>query len=393
MINDVVKSEKDELIVVIPSSQAPSFQTIPQFESTNRFRRDGIDPTVDHLERSSLLEKIVDSLKESKILVLCSPAASGKTSMLCCLRKKYPLYNCIYFSCFSKKFSLDELFLNRVTDYTNQTFDLSDGKPYVIILDDAQELYDDSEFWNKLIKHVQGSLPNNVRFIFSATRLYTGMQSSTPSFKYLHRLSRDDFLLNEQESMEFLNSSYGLPENMQFETLKDVIIKQCNGNIGALRISVDFIETKFQNEKCPKESELLRYFLSRSILGFYSRCFSRGCHLIRDEKLKTTLINCLLSDTLFIGREHVEEYSILAKYGILVLNEEEDRVFFSSTLAKRYFVDRVLPNRCETNPSTLDELVKKTIQNMSASALKQSIVNDEISPTFPHFNINSFLDY
>ena len=69
--------------------------------------------------------------------------------------------------------------------------------------------------------------------------------------------------------------------------------------------------------------------------------------------------------------KNIDYYSSLQKAGILV--ELPDSTFnFTSPLAKRYFFKWIFPNRSEDAPSSLQELIKNVISNMSSTILKNS---------------------
>ena len=60
----------------------------------------------------------------------------------------------------------------------------------------------------------------------------------------------------------------------------------------------------------------------------------------------------------------------------LVLVEfPEDTIDFSSQVAKRYYFKRMFPTRSETTPSSLRELLKSVISNMSCTVLMNSAAN------------------
>jgi hypothetical protein len=82
----------------------------------------------------------------------------------------------------------------------------------VIFIDDAQAKYEEVSFWGQLIKSSGLWLPENIRFIISATHSMSGGRESPVEFSSLSKLQRDVFTLSKEESYEFLNlRDIGLP--------------------------------------------------------------------------------------------------------------------------------------------------------------------------------------
>jgi hypothetical protein len=91
---------------------------------------------------------------------------------------------------------------------------------------------------------------------------------------------------------------------------------------------------------------------------------------------------------------HEASYLLLKKAGILV--EHPDSTFgFSSLLAKRYYFDWIFPNRSESQPVSLLELIKKVIGNMSALTLKNSTILGDFpkAAVFQHLFMEGLVFY
>eukprot|EP00475_Leptophrys_vorax_P039694 TRINITY_DN7206_c0_g1_i9.p1 TRINITY_DN7206_c0_g1~~TRINITY_DN7206_c0_g1_i9.p1 ORF type:complete len:124 (+),score=36.00 TRINITY_DN7206_c0_g1_i9:908-1279(+) len=90
-----------------------------------------------HLGRDPLLKKVMEKLQDSQFVVISSPPASGKTSLL-------------------------------------TFFELKEAPdPFYVFLDDAQKIYDDSEFWEQLIIASKISTAKNFTFaIFKVCPFY-----------------------------------------------------------------------------------------------------------------------------------------------------------------------------------------------------------------------------
>jgi len=94
--------------------------------------------------------------------------------------------------------------------------------------------------------------------------------------------------------------------------------------------------------------------------------------------IKKALMKCLFNQSVSIQSQDLNQderdcYQRLLKSGILTIGNDETPQF-SSPMAFKYYMAWLFPNRSGGNPSSIKELVKNAIQNMSASVLRQSVV-------------------
>jgi hypothetical protein len=227
---------------------------------------------------------------------------------------------------------------------------LLSGKDVVVFLDDAQAKYADTSFWEGFAKAAGLWLPKYIKFIVSATHSLNGGKESPVEFESLPRLSRNDFLLSDEEAYQFLDfSDIGLPEKMKlFPDLKAVLVKESGGLIASLRLAVDSLKDAFMKDIHPTETTLLHHCFSNNFVQRMARCFgSRHSNPVGDD-FKNFLKRCFSDDrtqlNVLMNQEDNDSYSSLKKAGILV--EFPDTTFgFSSPLAKRYYFKWIFPNR------------------------------------------------
>lgn len=108
-----------------------------------------------HLKRQHLIDKMVRLLKTRPILLLDSPAASGKSSLL----KLFAIHSgwdCVVVTCNPAihKTGFDMLKEKTQVDLVKGNFPWSDGEVHVILIDEAHKRYNEPEFWAALIKEV-----------------------------------------------------------------------------------------------------------------------------------------------------------------------------------------------------------------------------------------------
>ncbi|KAJ1558478.1 hypothetical protein HK096_000099 [Nowakowskiella sp. JEL0078] len=255
---------------------------------------------------------------------------------------------CIYVSCFKSKIkSLSEILLKAEIDLMKRTFPVVD-RTVVVMLDDAQFIYEDRTTWTEFMKEALLWLPSNFRFIISATHSLKGGQESPIEFQFFPKLSRNDFLLSDAEASEFLESVIGLRVEMRSDCLKHIIIRDCAGLVGALRLSVDAIDFKFHRSH-PSEIELIRYHFSMESIYMMAQVFGSNHTSPMNDASKNMLAQCFQTKSVQYAEDLSEDekkfFLTLQKAGILVENIAKE-IEFSSPLARRYYIQWLFPNRC-----------------------------------------------
>jgi hypothetical protein len=249
------------------------------------------------------------------------------------------------------------------------------AKNVVIQIDDAQETYGDKDGWRAFIKESYLYIPGTVKFIISCTHNLDGGQESPAEFASLQSLKRQDFLLSNDEADEFLSTKgIGLRDDMQnFSSLKQTIILQCGGLVGALRVSVNGLGEAFF-KTTPTETDAILLYFSDTVLLKMARVFGSDHQNPMGLNFKAFLADCFTKGFRYpIDFEENDSISFkrLQKAGILV--EVGGCFGFSSLMAKRYFIRWLFPHRSSENPSTLRDLLEKCIGHMSCSTLSGGV--------------------
>ena len=367
----IIKSKNDMAVDSSPTTSDLSGSSI-------NIRIDGIALGTEHLPRNELVRKLQSLVSSNSIVLLTSPAGSGKSSL-------YKLYKAATLNAkvvgipFDERTAFEQL-CDEGIDFKNRIIsEKLDGKNVVVFLDDAQKKYSEVSFWEALVKATGIWIPENIKFIISATHSLSGGKESPVEFQSLPRLSRMDFLLTDEEAYRFLEfTDIGLPVNMRdHKILKDVLVKESGGLVGALRLSINSLTGEFHSYRnCGiSESLCLQYCLSLPFVQNMARCFGSGHSYPAGEDFKNFLQKCFENEKIQLNilsnQQDEESYSSLKKAGILV--ELSDSTFsFSSQLAKRYYFKWIFPKRSDTAPESLIELVRNVISSMSATTLQNS---------------------
>lgn len=356
---------------------------------------DGIQDINTALPRLDLVENLYNKVKgSSRFVHLGAPAASGKTSLLQLFRRysSNKGLTCIYVSML-----LDfKTVLKKKTGINSDTWMLEEDKDgncvcadsskmFVVMLDDAQHQYGNAGLWAGLIKSdMDSSLPNNIRFIISAT-YSLGTDVSPVDFRTLPKLVYSDFRLNQSEVDEFIRlSSVRMSESRAGVLLNDPVVRNviatnCNGHIGALSVSTREIVKRFFHNNCVTVDEIVSFYLSKAMFSLFLRCYNSGVDSI-PERMKNCLVRSLTVGRLSVPQdENPAAYRQLVRSG--VLEEADDgQAKFTSPAAASYINDLIFPRRSEMAVDTVRErgvfeLMKSVLKHMSGTTLRQSVVS------------------
>ncbi|KAG6957258.1 hypothetical protein JG687_00010103 [Phytophthora cactorum] len=160
--------------------------------------------------------------------------------------------------------------------------DIPKGKLCVLMLDDCQRVYNDDDFWTRLIKGSASWIPDHVRFIISATHLLeTDVPHSPVTFGSIEfKLTRDNFLVKDEEAHQCLNLKNGLPPKLRF--------------LHAGRGDDTRVQWAHRSD-AKTEEEGLAFYLSGTFVERMARYFGSK-HTTPTPNQQKFLSTCLLSD-------------------------------------------------------------------------------------------------
>lgn len=337
---------------------------------------DGIDLSF-YFPRPHLVRKMLSLLEISRFLVIAGPCGIGKTSLLQELREeaRRANYDCLYVRG-TTEYSGFQLFASLGIDLVNQRFGASSG-PVIIMFDDCHRWFNDTDFWDALIKQTPIWLPSNVKFVFSATSMLNGTFDSFFDFRSLPNMTRDELLLTRKEFDQFLASPMGLSANLMTATLKELLWNDSCGLFEVMQITLNQIQARFVHEKEPSEDAILAYYLSDNFIDGMARVFGNTHSAPVSSALKEFLIKCLVHESHMVptglGEEDAKRLATLKKTGLLV-EDYTNYPRFPSPLARRFYSRFLFSNRSQGNalPSSLASLVQDAIRHFSASRIWQS---------------------
>jgi hypothetical protein len=336
-----------------------------------QFGLDGILGQEKYLLRENLVNTALDMLKNDRFLLISSPPATGKTSLLqilgTCHFHQYEYLRC--------RRSTDpyQVLKSIGLDLTTEKFQIN-GRKLIVFLDDAQNIYQHDDFWTVLIKEASSRCPF-FKFIISATHnLNDSLESPMVLQSLTSRIDRSLMLLTGSDIEELFDIlDVGSFAFKDFPTARQVISNEASGVVGAIVISVRKIFWKLRDYRSMEESQILQYFYSKEFSSELGRLFGADRDSLIVPELRFFLSDCFLCPARkpnFNDLEARKLLNILVKGGVLV--ETGDFYSFSSALAKRFYIQKIFPARATDVPADVRTLVVLAIQRMSANSLKLS---------------------
>ncbi len=377
---------------------------IVEFAPLQSFEYDGIQDISTALPRTHLVATLFDMVTKgsSRFVHLGSAAGSGKTSLLQLLQQ-YSLergVTCIYVSMLLEDF---RTVMIRKTGINASTWMLENdesgrcvcadlSKRFVVMLDDAQHQYNNISMWSSLIKpDMNSTLPDNIRFVISADH-------SPVDFRTLPKLVFGDFVLSPEEVNEFIRLSSVRMSAERAGTLlvepgiRNMVAANCNGNIGALALSVREIVKRFHHNPDVTIEDIVSFYLSKLMFSYFLRCYSSGVVSL-PMRMQACLVRCLTEGPLSVPQdEDPEVYRKLIRCGVL-LETKDGEANFTSPAAAGYINNLLFPRRSENEVDCIRErgvfgLMKSVLAHMSATTLKRSVVDSSTDmpceTTFQH---------
>ena len=340
-------------------------------------RLDGLNSTEYCLPRRELIERIWSTVNKNRFLVICSPPATGKTSLLQLIRRQFPS-ECRYVSFFQ------DIKTKSASDLLSPLVRGIDGRQVTILIDDAQERYTETDFLAELVKIPDELKPqaaavsSNVRYIICATYKLNCSVNCPIVLSDLNCLTRKDLLITDDECRLVL--SWVLPTRWHnFPRFLDTMVFESSGHIGAAVAAAVCLKAHFRDTADDEVSEKQLYecyFADKLLQGLY-RCFGKFAMKPESDRLRSILANALLRGCtldLYPPDYNNEDRVLLSKmrkFGILE-DGDESVVEYCSPLSRRFVLNWLYPNRPSIVPSNMRELLKTALQKLSRSSLLSS---------------------
>jgi hypothetical protein len=165
----------------------------------------------------------------------------------------------------------------------------------------------------------------NFYIIVACTYLLTGGDSPVEfNTTNILRLQFADLKLSSQQSSQVLDSSaIGLHESMQgFERLKKLIANECDGHVGAFRITIDSLNTINKNKPFSSEEEAIAGFFYINLGATYARCWTFQINEELHQQLKSQITSILAGNEITYNADINASVKSIITAGVLQGSQE-----------------------------------------------------------------------
>ena len=327
------------------------------------------------------------------VVIISSPPAAGKSSLLRLLLRDKPIDDAVYeyvkmedgvnpFKQLDGQLGIH--FFPRSSPKWEFPSYMKDRK-VILLMDDVQTVYNSSSFWSTLFRSPGSSLPNNFVLVMTCTHLLSG---GCDLSAYRSKLGFSDFVLTKEESHRLiLDGRIGLHSpSTHFTTLRELIVNDCNGHIGSLRITIDQLNRKLAITPLVDEKKAILSYFNLDLPALYRRCWSLERREESWDGAMEKYLEILLADEPLSSnmRDEDERLERLVINGFLKINDTTRSLQFSSQLSKRFFCQEYYSDRAASHQfKNLQELARMVVSFLSARDLAQSAISMWKEPEFP----------
>ena len=358
-----------------PPSKKPD-DTTPPSPST---RQNGVDISKKYVSRTAVLQQTYEAALQNRQVVLRSPASTGKSSVLMILAKELREKQCTVATIVLNDSWETPALLDSINEDFGISFRNNDAlrslKNTWLLIDDAQNIYAKKYdgFWQAVIKNLDISGATGL-FVVIATTYDLSTPKSSVTF---HDLPHIDPSFEEKEAIELIRNHFEYWGYHSWTQLSATILKLSHlqdrnkYHAGVIMAAVRSIDTwkKSPGMVITEETvvEKLRdiYFAKSMDLFFYVG----DARTVVTTEVKNYLVHLLLTNEERNAEMDLATTIVAPMYRAGMLNRFGR---FSCLAANWYYNRYCFPMRAVTAPTTLRELILKTVMSMSATRLRHS---------------------
>lgn len=340
-------------------------------------KTDGISIHKKHLPRAEIVKEIYNTAKEQQFVVIGSPAATGKTSLLQLLGKALKEEK----GANVLKINVSDVGLDAMLQRFHEKGIVDDEEKLQqlrntwLLLDDAQNAYATryAPLWQLVIKTIsKADVDNNLFVVIAATYDLSTPESPVDFAAIAHinpKVSKPearDLFLMHTEQWDF--DGWG----MYYDTLLR-LSKFSESDYYHIGVVIAGIRVLNDKRKEPgrtgfNEEDALAALRSISFIEQLNRCFNLPSTM--EPTYKDRLLYVVLGEKTSANFGYDATLAPLTRAGLLTKNGS-----FSCIAARWYYNHRCFPNRAARAPESLEELIKLAVGSISAKRLRDTLVN------------------
>ncbi|CAB9501593.1 expressed unknown protein [Seminavis robusta] len=332
--------------------------------------RDGITNAPFTLFRHEFVTRVLDFAK--KTVILRSPPATGKTSLIDLTEKKLRettearVIRINVGECVDDQGLIDMLVeelgvrCNKIGSLLGDTW---------VLIDDAQLAFDAQRFWKIVVKDF--SRIDSVNVVIAAT--YDLQSQGTTPYSFGEQTHISDLLLSPEEAEELYDGYVKqIPYARDWVAFKDTLLRLAGGHVGVLSGGVAMLyRIEKEEQKRLTQSEALAALRDSRFRVNLNRCFP--CKKLMNEKQRMAVSERIISKGHMLnpidasqGSQHDESLVQLVRAGVL-----SSTGAFSCLVAQWLYFNSFY-NRPAEGPTSIGELILQAVRSLSALRLRQS---------------------
>ena len=352
--------------------------------STPSLKTDGIALDRQHLGREKVVQEIFETALEKQFVVLGSPAATGKTSLLQLLeqalkvRAKEKQQECRVIRFHTVDIGADALIRQlEKKGISNDVEVLRQHKNTWLLIDDAQNVYASkyAPFWHIVVKGIisAGVLGQNL-FVVIATTYNLATPESPVNLSLLPQVTVDVEESEVKELFRMHTEHWNL--NNWFEYRNSLLqISRINSrkedayHIGIVMRGIQRLERMRKECDDFSEDKALRDLRGASFAEFMERCFKTRDDVVT-PKLKKVLLDVVIADATQESLSIADDKDLAPFVRAGILTREGQ---FACIAAQWYYNRFCFPNRPSSSPESLEELISSAVASISAKRLRDTL--------------------
>ena len=334
-----------------------------------------------YVDRPAIIDWIIQTAEEKQHVVLSSPPATGKSSLLDLLEKELESRNEQVFFC-TPEVNSEQMrkYFHSFGLVTGNITALRKVERRWILIDDAQRGYtaDFEDMWAFIVKDLKYN--PNIKVVIAATHDMTTLGSPAAIGQLPHVFANfSDSEVSELLEKFCINFNVDINDEhwaSYWSAVRDLsLIKTSGGAEYHIGVILNCLMDLERTRKVPNETFDGRVsqenLLKSDFIRGFDRCFAVNTEMIQDAATRDKLTDILLGLSPGVMPEKLKP---LVRAGVLTRQGT-----FTCQAATWFYNQIYFPGRADSLPGSLQELVEQAVESLSSARLK-ACVQDNLFP-------------